>query len=85
MNKPDLRPTAELVVEMAATLRRTAGNLDRLSAGMQRSGDIYYASDVASVIANLLTALRLDLLVGRPINAFTKVIAQAEFEELQGE
>jgi hypothetical protein len=65
--KPDVEPTAEVISKMAQTLRGRAEELDRLASRMRETGNIDYASEAVSTYVNLVSELRLDLLIARPI------------------
>jgi len=66
----DTTGTVEAIHDMAKRLREYADDFDRIAQRMDDTGDLSYAGQIAGGTANLMQALRLDLLVTRPLRAF---------------
>ena len=59
--------TAEVIDAMAVTLVNAAKDLQQLASKMRANNDLMYASEAVQVVTNIMNALRLDLLVTRPL------------------
>lgn len=68
-NTVNVEPTAEVIEEMAGVLEARANDLRNLAKSMRETNDLGYAAEAVSVIKNLTSNLRLDLLVTRPLRA----------------
>lgn len=68
----NVKPTAEVIQEMARTLRRYADEMDRIAEKMIANNDIERASEAMSALVNCYANMRPDLLVTRPIREFMK-------------
>jgi hypothetical protein len=76
--KVNLVPVVEELATLSATLRRAADDVDRASENMAYTETIEYVNDVISLVANLLPALRMDVLIGRSIRELIRVIVLTE-------
>jgi hypothetical protein len=65
----DTKPTEETMREMADRMRYYADEVDRCADKLEKSGDFHYAAEAISCITNMMTNIRIDLLVTRPIRA----------------
>lgn len=72
MKSIDVKPTAEIVNDMAETLERYSRELRNISKKMIETDDISRASEAITVVSNCIANLRMDLLVTRPIREFLK-------------
>lgn len=70
----DVKPTCQVIYEMAETMRQYAAELETIANKMDRSVDLEYASDALQAIKNMNANLRTDLLVTRPIREYQKII-----------
>lgn len=70
--KYNVAPTVEKIREMAETMRKYAGEVDRHADSMERTGDLAYASEVINSFVALTMNARLDLMVTRPLRETTK-------------
>lgn len=68
----DVEPTAHKIDEMAKTLKRSAITIEKAARRMREDGDLYYAAEVITEVVNLISNLRLDLMVTRPIRALER-------------
>ena len=68
----DVRPTVEIIYEMANELDDYADNLRSFAKDMQEKDDISYVIDVINTIKNMNANLRTDLLIARPLREFMK-------------
>lgn len=68
----DVKPTADIIAQMAITLKRYSEDLERCAERMVETGDWHYASEAAQTVTNCFANLRLDLLVTRPIRELTR-------------
>lgn len=69
MSNLDVEPTVEAIRKMAEHLRHAAVQLDAIAERTQDEGNFERVGEAANCVANLLPALRLDLLVVRPLRA----------------
>lgn len=69
MSQIDVEPTVEAIRKMAENLRHAAAQLDALADRTHAEGNFERVGEAANCVANLLPALRLDLLVVRPLRA----------------
>ena len=74
MSKRDVKPTVEIVRGIASRLRDESAEIDRIADRMLVDGTFDRVSDVIVEISTLLNALRLDLLVTRPIREYERNI-----------
>lgn len=70
--KYDVAPTVEKIREMAATMRKYAGEIESHADSMARTGDLAYASEVINTFVNMTINARLDLMVSRPLRETMK-------------
>lgn len=70
MSQIDVAPTAEAIRQMAENLRHAATQLDAIADRTLVEGNFERVGEAATCVANLLPALRLDLLVVRPLREF---------------
>jgi len=68
----DVEPTAAVIDAMAKRLEQWAKDLKRIAGKMRATEDLEYASEAVTAVQNCTNALRLDLLVTRPIRALTQ-------------
>ncbi len=61
--------TAEALEAAAARLEAAAGDVRRCAKRMRESGDLTYAGEAASAVAQVVGQCRLDLFVIRPLRA----------------
>ena len=71
--KYDVAPTVEKIREMAATIRKYAGEIESQADLMDRTGDLTYASEVINAFVGMTINARLDLMVTRPLREAMKV------------
>jgi hypothetical protein len=64
--------TAEAIEAAADRLARTAADVRRIAQRMRDSGDLTYAGEAASAVAQVVGQCRLDLFVIRPLRAQTE-------------
>lgn len=69
MSKFDVDPTVDAIHKMAEHLRHAAAQLDAIADWTESEGNFERVGEAASCVANLLPAMRLDLLVVRPLRA----------------
>jgi len=72
MKQYNVEPTAEMVDKMAKELIYRSEKLKNLAHQMREKNDLTYASEVAMEIVNLMSNLRLDLMVTRPLRETMK-------------
>ena len=65
----NVKPTAEVIREMAESMRHYAAEMDTIANKMERSEDLAYAADALLAIRNMNANLRTDLMVTRPLRA----------------
>ena len=70
--KYDVAPTVEKIREMAATIRKYAGEIEGHADSMSRTGDLEYASEVITAFVSMTINARLDLMVTRPLRETMK-------------
>jgi len=63
----NVEPTAQIIDEMAKTMRDYANSLDRVAKKMREREDFEYASEAIITATNCLQNMRLDLLITRPL------------------
>lgn len=63
----DVEPTAKVIESMADELRARAAELRGVAIRMRETNDLSYAAEALNIIVNSTSALRLDLLVTRPL------------------
>lgn len=68
----NVEPTAEIIENIARTLRERANEFERLAGKMREKNDLTYAAEAMSEISNLIPSLRIDLLVTRPLREFER-------------
>lgn len=69
MTNTHLEMTAETIMNMADVLEQSAKSLRDHREMLLRDGDLSRAAEVMNEIVNMIGALRLDLLVRRPLRA----------------
>lgn len=79
----NVKPTSEVIREMADHLQFTAKKLNRLAEDFERTDDFDYASEVLSEIRNLHLALRTDLLLTRPLREFQRELDESKSKVMQ--
>ncbi len=72
----DTTTTRQLLRDMSITLESAAKQIRYQSEKMEKDGDLTRAAEVMNVIVNLMPALRLDLLISRPLKAATSATSQ---------
>lgn len=68
--KVNVESTAEHIEIMADELRARAAELRGVAIRMRETNDLSYAAEALNIIVNSTSALRLDLLVTRPLREF---------------
>lgn len=68
----NVEPTVEIIQKMAKELDYRAGRVGMIATKMQDTEDLTYAAEVVNEIVSLITNLRLDLLVVRPLRETMK-------------
>ncbi len=63
----NIEPTAKAIEDMAVELEAKAAELRGVAMRARETGDLSYAAEAAAVVMNIMGALRLDLLVRRPL------------------
>lgn len=63
----NVEPTAKAIEDMAVELEAKAAELRGMAKRARETGDLSYAAEAAGVVMNIMGALRLDLLVRRPL------------------
>jgi hypothetical protein len=72
MSEVNVEPTAEVIDTMAKNLVRAAKHMEGFAADMRAKKDLTYAAEAINAVSNLISQLRLDLLVTRPIRELDK-------------
>lgn len=65
----DVKPTVEVIRQMAQEMRRAALEMERTAEKIEETGEIDRAADAMMCIRGLYGNLRTDLLITRPIRA----------------
>lgn len=73
IQKIDVVPTAEVIFKMAENLRLAAAELESIAERTKQTGDFFSVPEVVNCVVNLMSNLRLDLLVTRPLRQFGAV------------
>lgn len=68
----EIEQVHEQFEEMAAELERAASEIRVIAVRLKIDGDVTRAAEVMSIITNMISNLRLDLLVRRPLRAAGK-------------
>lgn len=69
MKPYDVEPTAQVILDAAETLERSARNLRYRANKMLEEKDPTHAAEAVNTLVNIWSAVRLDLLVSRPLRA----------------
>lgn len=72
LSQRDVKPTVEVIRQMADHLRDTANDVSRIADRMLVDETFDRLPEVMSEISNLFNALRLDLLITRPIREYER-------------
>lgn len=68
----NVEPTVEIIQKMAKELDYRTGRIGLIATKMQDTQDLTYAAEVVNEIVSLITNLRLDLLITRPLKETMK-------------
>lgn len=69
-----VKETADAIEAAADRMEAAAGELRRIAQRMQKAGDLTYAGEAISVVAQLPAQCRLDLFVVRPLRAIPATV-----------
>ena len=83
-SQPNPESTAEVLDQMAQYLRDSANEIERKAKRLRESGDFDYAGEVLNEVQNCFRAMRLDLLVIRPVREMKKA-ALGQSQEAGGQ
>ena len=70
----NVESTAQSIDEMASTIERFAASIRNQAKRMREEKDISIAADVANNVTGMLTNIRLDLLITRPLREMRREI-----------
>ena len=70
----NVESTAQSIEEMASTIERFAASIRNQAKRMREEKDISIAADVANNVTGMLTNIRLDLLITRPLREMQREI-----------
>ena len=70
----NVESTAQSIDEMASTIERFAASIRNQAKRMREEKDISIAADVANNVTGMLTNIRLDLLITRPLREMQREI-----------
>lgn len=67
-----VKETVDALTAASDRMEAAAGELRRIASRMQKTGDLTYAGEAVSVVAQLPGQCRLDLFVVRPLRALNQ-------------
>lgn len=78
MAQPDVSSTASAIDDMARRMDEASKEMARIAKSLRSTGDLELAGEAVSTAVNLMSNLRLDLLVQRPLRSLRQTIPKGD-------